>query len=222
MREFKRVAFLLVFVLFVNIFGIYSTAAYTFEENAYSKESADKYIRKVAEVFLYANNKTADKISEGIPVVTQNVGNVTHYIYFLFNNGKCVGYINLYDSGTGYNSNYVASEVKVSEGDEVAIVEHNDELLLVKNDTVLHMAGLYNDLSLSDQDYNDYDKFTCDVNDYYQENEPNRNAVYYYLDLPYVANSSVGGTGICWAACIASRVNYNNSTSYTNWFRSIY
>ena len=53
---------------------------------------------------------------------------------------------------------------------------------------------------------------------------PSGRSVYYFLDVTRVANTSIGGAGQCWAACLAAKINHQKGTNlkasdvyYTCW-----
>lgn len=174
----------------------------------------NEYVESVVQGYSYANSLTVDSISNAIPVVDAETLEEDHYVFFTFDENVVKGFINVYGEES-FTSNFIKTDVGIVEGDKINIFCKDNEVFFVKNEEIYHLGGEYNDFT--GYLYPECDKI--EVACYEVEssifNLTRANPIYYYLQVPFVANDSVDDIGICWAACIASRVNYHNGTSYT-------
>lgn len=163
--------------------------------------------------YLHSNNLYADYLSQAIPVWNADDDSIKQYIYFVFDKEQTIGYMSVYGN-TKYQLNFINSNVSVKNGESIQLLYKDEELLILSSEGARHLAGEYNDYI--NADFSGDKQCVVERTIEIQEQQQTRiNPTVYQLLLPYVANSTVDGVGICWAACIASRVNYEKGKSLT-------
>lgn len=211
MKIVKRLSGMIIMVLLLVTCFMPAKAAET--DHASDTTSMDSYVTSEIHGYLSANHLCADYLSRAIPVWDADDDTVRQYVYFVFDDEQTIGYMNVYD-GTKYQSGFVSADISIKNGESVQLLYKDGELFILNNEGARHLAGEYTDctdvaFSASRQ---------CTVASAIKipdKIQARVNPTIYQLSLPYVANSSVDGVGICWAACIASRVNYEQGKSLT-------
>lgn len=182
---------LIIFITITTILlNCISIQAAELSNNAGNENSSmNAYVSSVVNAFLMANSRSADSTSSAVPVIDAETMAIRQYVYFVIKDSSIIGYINVYDNGD-YKSNYVNAEVDIEKGDSVSLFYKDEELVLIHQSDVIHLAGEFNCF-----EYSDYPPSTkTEISDeIYISNciQTDANPIYYYLSVPYVANSSV-------------------------------
>ena len=186
---------------------------------AYAKEDdidsvIDDYFDSVVYGYLESNEQIADSRSEEIPVIDVEKGCVCSYIIVLYYQQCAIGYMNICIGDSIY-SNYVKYCVDIAVGDDICFYSDDEGLFYSKDGKIINLGK-----TTKKRDVSAYPKTSSrvTVRACHSKSIVNdrANPIYSYLDVPCVHNDDDPyGNGLCWAASIASRVNYQNSTSLT-------
>lgn len=167
--------------------------------------------------YAYANNINCEDafISNRFEVYDTRNNEIDHYIYFLIDTDIAIGMLNVYVEEDSYSSSFSPlynSDIKKGSALQLYI---NDNGLFVRedeNDTLL--SG--KDCSGNESAFLNYPILQVEIGSRIPSLRISRSNASYVIPVSFVANDTTeSGNGLCWAACIASRVNYEKGRSYT-------
>lgn len=183
---------------------------------ASSNNEMDEYAASVVGSFLHANGYWGEDcyLSQSYPVYDVLDEDISHHLYFVLEEGQVVGRLAVFENEGQYNTGYIHGAI---EG-----FDPNDPFQLYLSGNSLFLRQNLVDIQISGE--GQYDNFVgeipvlaqviCENNDI-QINQVVNRMTYYYLPVSRVPNSTVNKIGICWAACIAARVNYHQGKNLT-------
>ncbi len=231
MRNTKRIiAILLMFSLvFALKFNVY---AKSYAEDVMDYDELDVYAESSITGYLASNAMDAESvsISQRYPIYSIDYNEVISYMYFVFSEKETIGRLTVtYDDKTYHSSFTTASINNFVIGESYKLYVLGENLFVRRNDIDICIAGPQKDTSkftsikanslLSKQqtievpvEYTEL-KMKEAIDDSEEMIVQRSAPTYYYLSCPYVANDIVDGVGLCWAACVASRVNYHDNSS---------
>ena len=149
-------------------------------------------MESVVQGYSYANNLMVDSISNAIPVIDAETLEVDHYLFFAFVENAVKGFVNVYGKDS-FTSNFIKTDVNIVEGDKINIFCKDNEVFFVNDEEFYHLGGEYNDLtgySYPDCGQIEVECYEVESNN---QNLTRANPVYYYSDVPFVANESTDG-----------------------------
>ncbi len=170
------------------------------------------YIQEIISAYLMANNLFIANVHLS-PVY--EVKNTETKMCFVLDEDSVIGYLNLFYSESELMSDFVTidSEVLDNAFDTEAYFYLGciQEGVVFDSDcgTIVLEGSDASDISQITREYKAETKYDA------IGIAGSTRDMYYKLPLGIVPNDTVNGNGMCWAACVASYVNYFNGTSYT-------
>lgn len=204
-------ALTLTFVMLIITLGWNTTLV-----TATTNDSMDAYAAEVIGSYLHANANwdNENSLSQAYPIYDVEEDSISHYMYFILNEHRVVGRLAVFSNDGEYVSSYIHGPVEGLDAESsFQLFKAADSLYLRQKEIDIYIAGKEQNVTVEDEI--PVLSQTLRENADIISSQVSSRMTYYNLSVPFVANDSVNGTGICWAACIASRVNYHKGTSYT-------
>ncbi len=181
---------------------------------AAAKDSMDAYAAEVVGSYLHANGIWDNEsfLSQAYPIYNVSEECISRYMYFVLNEEGVVGRLAVYSNDGEYVSSYIHGSIEGLDMDSpFQLFLAEESLFLRQNEIDIFVSGeeqsviVENEIPVLSQ--------TLQEDAEIISSQVSGRMTNYYLSVPFVANDSVNGVGICWAACIASRVNYHQGTT---------
>ena len=167
-------------------------------------------------------------ISQAFEVI--NADNRTTKEVFLFVSGQCIGIMTFSNNSGDYTSSFIKCDLPqisacVEHGESIALMAFKETLLLLTQDGIQILLGKREFLASNDLSgiiLEGIEKNTVKIKELlFDENEKSisTRSVSALLLVPFVSNavSPDTGIGLCWAAALASIINYRCSDEGVNY-----
>lgn len=187
-----------------------------------TNDARQEYVESVLPRYLaLKDNIDYGNIQISEPITVENREDGTSRTYIVTNDDVYIGLLSVAYIDNEFVSSYMFDEDSsitniIQTGTPFALVAYDECLLMqtqennivVANDNIqLDEIELVHNVAFSEKSFESIDllasSFSFGALGYNIE-----------IDVEHVANETVNGVGICWAACIAAISNYRNGTSY--------
>lgn len=176
----------------------------------------DSYALSVIPSYIYANGLVNENnyLSDGFAVYDLDAGVTEHYIYFLLSGTDAIARLDVYDGEEQHSCFSLMEDANICVGDELQIYLNDGGLFCRTEDEDIFLAG---ENSVGCEDVNlEIDGQELTAKYPLELSGTSRSVRAYNIPLQYVANAATSsGAGLCWAACIASRANYEKGFQLT-------
>lgn len=220
----KLIAFLLVMVCITNVQCVNVNAVEKKEDRL------GAYVENILPQYLSANGLLADeyKVSKPIALYNWETGESEKTFFLVFEGDNVVGQmvVQCYEGEyySSFNTSYVDVLTRVyREKTPVAFGSYNEcfvmrtateNVLLSVTNKVAPLKGLSDNAQVRTSHLNCLDTITVNSSrEICPAAAPRATVFYKELGVNPVANATINCKGACWAACIASKVNYHNGTN---------
>lgn len=184
--------------------------------SASSNNVMDGYAANIIGSYLHANGYWGEDcyLSQACPIYDILDEDISHYLYFVLKEGQVVGRLAVFENAGQYTTSYIHGAIDgFNPNNPFQLYLDGNSMFLRQNFVDIQISG-------EAQNENYMGEIPVLAQVLYENNEIEINQIvnrmtYYYLSVSRVSNSSVNGAGLCWAACIAARVNYHQGTSLT-------
>lgn len=200
--------------------SILSIASYT-NGDVKDKDVQLEYVEEILGTYLssYDVDSNSIYISDAYNIYNLDSSQSTNDIYIVFENNSIIGMLSVDQVNGNYCSSFEYNSFNMLQN----IYEHNKEISFVSSNESLYIESDSNIISLyKNNDNISYDFSITTEKRLEKTNKVDLNiplrSVHYYqknLSVPIVANASINGHGLCWAAALASRTNFINNSSLT-------
>lgn len=224
MKRFKKV--LSIFLTGLLVFNLMTITAFADDES----DSFDVYLKGVAERFFniigFENGKEY-QISNSFDVYNFDDEKYieNRKLTFIISDNKIIGLINSNDENGEYISNYqeISSadlNCALNDSSDIVMGCKGDTFYILSNNNNIYMSNdLNKQTAFSDFDFSNcsFDKLVIDRENVYNPIQTRSVLYNKQLNVKRVENSNSPrtGKGLCWAACVAMKVNYQYNKSYT-------
>lgn len=163
-------------------------------------------------------------ISEAIDIYNCGTNSVLSYTYFAISDNDIIGMLVATEQNGKYVSSYIPQPYSellnvYKNGEEFALISYHDEIILKTHDGMSILTSNYNNVDLNSSDLSALNVKMGKIIDsetvitIYPKSRSTLMIKLY--DVPIVSNDTYNGSGLCWAASVASMSNYYHNTSYT-------
>lgn len=151
-------------------------------------------------------------LSNPIPQYESVTGNLIANVYLIFDGSKHIGLVLVSTNGenrfaTAYLCNYPVLETAKSAGSRVVFYQENGCFAAYVNGVLSVLENPYGVTDFSELEIED----GYIISDATTVSLRQNRSIYYSLNVDIVANWNING-GICWAAALASKINYQKGT----------
>lgn len=215
----KRIASMLLAIMLTMTMVIptYAVSSLPSDELDYAVNRVERFLEK-------ENYDAVADLSLSNPIPLHNLdsnGEKIGNVYFAFDGTKNIASLlvssheDQYDSSF-YMSNYEAVNQALLNEENIVLGSINDCFLLFSNGN-MHILENPNHYDTVDTDNSMLIEGTRISQIVELSILPKGKSVYYNLSVPFVDNDSspLSGYGLCWAACLASKINYQQGKSLT-------
>jgi len=219
-RTFKRFAGLfLSLAVLVSAMNVAAGA----EGEAKSKKSAlVTYVEKVLPGYLRSNelNSSEYRLSKALISHDWDNGGNGGYLFFIFDRQSIIAQLDVYFYENEFHSTFMAGDFKevqevFDDNIPVAFGSYNECFIMrtQKEDVILSVNYKTAPLAgLASAKSDVFKTIAVDNSATFYPAAATRSYMSIMLDVKVVKNLNING-GICWAACVASRVNYHNGNT---------
>lgn len=176
----------------------------------------DSYALSVIPSYIYANGLANENnyLSDGFAVYDLDEGVTEHYIYFLLSGTDAIARLDVYGGEEQYSCFSLIENANICVGDELQIYLNDGGLFCRTENEDIFFAG---ENSVGCEDVNlEIDGQELTAKYPLELSGTSRSVRAYNIPLQYVGNAATSsGAGLCWAACIASRANYEKGFQLT-------
>lgn len=204
-KRLFRLIMVIVVAISCMVTYIYASDYHNEDMDLYAKQTLSGYIKETRPDVTYAT------ISQAFPLYDFDNNCLDSMVYFALNGNNVLGMLNVFESESGYISLYYydmeeSIQTAFRNSEKFVIGVSQDNMLVIKEG---ENAGLNSTI------YN-FNAIT-DTEESLNLQKARSTTILFtrILNVPYVANTSINGKGLCWAACVATNVNYIRGTSYT-------
>lgn len=181
---------------------------------AAANDSMDAYAAEVVGSYLHANGIWDNEsfLSQAYPIYHVSEECISHYMYFVLKEDGVVGRLAVYSNAGEYVSSYIHGSIEGLDTDSpFQLFLAEESLFLRQNQIDIFVSGEEQNVTVENEI--PFSSQALQENVRIISSQVSGRMTNYYLSVPFVANDSANGVGICWAACIASRVNYHQGTT---------
>lgn len=181
-----------------------------------------QYALSVVDEYLFNNNISLENIFISSPFQVENekTGLKIKDIYIVFQSDTIIGLLSVANKNEKYYSSFQLNsndyiQKAYNNKKRIAFKIYDDALYISDGEDLTPISAVNNSRQISIQAPIDKMQIISRVyNLSTSERQISSNDYYYqkYLNVPFVANNSLNG-GICWAASIASKCNFKNSSN---------
>lgn len=219
-----------------NIIFAESTEAEEFKKSLVSTETItqiiDDYVASVMPGYLDINgfNSTSEiSISKGITIKNWDSNKDTKVIYFVIKNSKVIGKLLVNKSEDGsFQSSFDMDDLTefeecIKADKEFVLGSSKGRLVLYKDKKFNNLEDVnslgnvsIDEIKIEEKNFNKIKKNSILTNKIKNHKNSVRamSLTTHVLDVPFTSNSTINGVGICWAASVASIVNYLKGMTY--------
>lgn len=208
---------MVIFILMGSLLGVNTCTNVVINAEEKGIDVMTEYALSVMPCYIYANSIVMENeyMSDCFAVYDVDNNEIDHYIYFLLNEDIAIGLLSVYDDGDEFNSSFsLLDGTNIDEGSFLQLYLNEDGLFAREGEEDFFLCG---------QDYSGKEDGllaipAIELESSYQItlSGMSRANASYSIPVSYVANATTSsGKGLCWAACIASRVNYESGLTLT-------